>query len=72
MCNDRELTIVLRGESSRRLQEIACRRQIPLKDVVLRMAVVLFKADELSREGYELGLSKDPEKLDVHLTNLWK
>lgn len=72
MSRNTDLTIELRGAVSLRLQEIACRRNIPLHDVVNRMIVVLFRADELSREGFELGLAKDPKKLDVHLTNLWK
>lgn len=65
------LDLTISGDHVIALQEVAHEHNVPLLDLMGRLVVLLLEYEKLSREGYHLGVSKDPSTLDIRLTGLW-
>lgn len=66
------LDLTIAGEHAVALQRLAHERDGDLLNLMNRLVTLLLEYDRMSRNGYHLGMAKDPTTLEVQVTGLWK
>ncbi|WP_439518431.1 hypothetical protein [Hydrogenophaga sp.] len=67
----KELRLTVSGDAAKDLQLLARRYDMRLEDLMMRMVALTSEYEQLSRQGYHLGVAKDVSKLDFQFTGMW-